>query len=282
MLPALFGVSVSQINLLLDTLLASFLVTGSVSWLYYSDRLMEFPVGVFGLALATVMLPQLSKAVANNDMQTYNNTLDWALRWVFIIAIPATLGMITLAKPMITTLFYSGEFSEHDVIMTARSLMTYTLGLSGFVLIKVLASGFYSRQDTRTPVKIAVIAMIANMGFNLIFIWHLQHAGLALSTALAALLNAALLYHGLRQQQLFQPLPGWRNLLLRISFASGLMAIVLGFGSGSLAFWINASIWERILYLFGWISAGMVIYLVSLLAFGLRLHHLSLKEKLTQ
>lgn len=277
MIPALFGVSVSQINLLIDTLMASFLVTGSVSWLYYSDRLMEFPVGVFGLALATVTLPNLSKAVARSDMQNYHHTLDWALRWVFLIGFPSMLGLITLAEPILTTLFHYGKFGDMDVMMTARSLVAYALGLLGFVLIKVLASGFYSRQDTRTPVKIAVIAMMTNILLNLTLIWPLQHAGLALATSLAALVNAGLLYRSLRKKALFQPLPGWHSFWLRIVIASGCMALLLWWGSGSLSIWLNMGMFERALHLFGWIMAGMLTYFISLIIFGFRLHHISLK-----
>lgn len=276
MLPAIFGVSVTQINLMVDTLMASFLVTGSVSWLYYSDRLMEFPVGVFGLALATVTLPNLSKTVAQGDLQAYSKTLDWSLRWVFLVVIPATFGMIALATPILSTLFHRGQFGEHDVIMTTRSLIAYTIGLLGFVAIKVLASGFYSRQDTRTPVKVAVIAMVTNIVLNLILIVPLQHAGLALSTALAALLNAGLLYYHLRKQNVFQPQAGWQVFLLRIFLASTLMALLLWWTCGTLSFWLNLGLFERALYLLGFITAGMLIYLVSLFAFGVRWHQLNL------
>ncbi|MEN8216048.1 MAG: murein biosynthesis integral membrane protein MurJ [Pseudomonadota bacterium] len=273
MLPALFGVSVSQINLLIDTLMASFLVTGSISWLYYSDRLMEFPLAIFGLALATVMLPDLSKSVAQGDMQKYSKTLDWALRWLFLILIPSMLGLIILAAPILTTLFHNGEFSDNDVIRTSHSLIAYSVGLVGFVLIKVLASGFYSRQDTRTPVKIAVIAMVANMVLNLILIWPLAHAGLALATSLAALLNAGLLYRGLRTEGVFQPQPGWRRFLLRIAMASGCMVLLLWWGSGPLDIWLNMGTLERALHLSGWIVAALVVYFASLVIFGFRLHH---------
>jgi len=275
MLPALFGVSVSQINLLIDTLMASFLVTGSISWLYYSDRLMEFPLAIFGLALATVMLPDLSKSVARGDMQTYSKTLDWALRWLFLIVIPSMLGLIVLAAPILTTLFHNGEFSGDDVIRTSHSLIAYSVGLIGFVLIKVLASGFYSRQDTRTPVKIAVIAMVANMVLNLILIWPLAHAGLALATSLAALLNAGLLYRGLRTQGVFQPQPGWGSFLLRIGIASTCMVLLLWWGSGPLSLWLSMDTWERALHLSGWIAAGFVVYFASLAIFGFRLRHMN-------
>ncbi len=276
MIPALFGVSVSQINLLVDTLMASFLISGSVSWLYYSDRLMEFPIGIFGIALATVMLPDLSKSVARGDMSKYNNTLDWALRWVFLIGVPSMLGLILLASPMLTTLFYSGQFTENDVIMTARSLMTYSVGLLGFVLIKVLASGFFARQDTRTPVKIAVIAMVVNMILNLAFIVPFAHAGLALATSIAALLNAALLYRGLRKQEVYTPQTGWRSLFIRISIASIAMIVILWFGSGSLSTWINMTILDRALQLLMWIIVGMLAYILTLFAVGFRLRHAQL------
>ncbi len=277
MVPALFGVSVTQINLLIDTLMASFLVTGSISWLYYSDRLMEFPLAIFGIALATVMLPDLSKSVARGDNESYNKVLDWALRWVFLIAIPSMLGLIVLAEPILATLFYNGEFGSNDVIMSARSLITYALGLVGFVLIKVLASGFYSRQDTRTPVKIAVIAMVANITLNLALIIPLAHAGLALATSLAALLNASLLYLGLRKINVFQPRPGWFIFVLRILLASLCLTILLKWGSGNLSDWLNISTWERALQLTGWIITGVLVYFASLAVFGFRLHHISLK-----
>ncbi len=279
MLPALFGVSVSQINLLMDTLMASFLVTGSISWLYYSDRLMEFPVGVFGLALATVMLPNLSKAIARGDIDSYNNTLDWALRWVFLIATPAMFGLMVLAGPILTTLFHGGEFKDSDIIMTTYSLMAYSIGLLGFILIKVLASGFYSRQDTRTPVKIGVIAMLTNISLNLTLIWHLAHVGLAIATSVAALLNAWLLYRGLRKQNLFQPQIGWNLLLLRVFIANIGMAVFLWWASDSLSVWFTMGGLERAGNLFGLIIIGMVIYAASLFIFGLRLKHISLKSE---
>jgi len=276
MLPALFGVSVSQINLLIDTLMASFLVTGSVSWLYYSDRLMEFPVGVFGLALATVMLPNLSKSVARGDMQSFSNTLDWALRWVFIVATPATIGLLILAGPILATLFHHGEFTAHDVMKSSASLVAYSFGLLGFVLVKVLVSGFYSRMDTGTPVKIAVIAMLTNITLNLLFIMPLQHVGLAFATSLAATVNAALLYYYLRKQAVFQPNAGWHALLLRIIIAAIGMAIVLWWGCGAMETWLNTHLLERGLRLLGWVTVGMVVYFLTLFIIGLRPAHLRL------
>jgi len=278
MIPALFGVSVAQINLLIDTLMASFLVTGSVSWLYYSDRLMEFPVAIFGVALATVTLPNLSKVIAQGNTLAYHRTLDWALRSTFLVVMPASVGLITLAVPILSTLFYSGKFGSHDVIMTSYSLMAFAFGLLGFVGVKVLASGFYARQNTRTPVKIAVIAMITNIVLNLILIVPLRHAGLALSTALAALLNTSLLYYQLRKQAVFEPQPGWSLFLLRIGVASGVMALLLVWGSGTTTEWLAMARLERAFYLAGWIIAGAAIYFASLFILGLRLQHLNLKQ----
>jgi putative peptidoglycan lipid II flippase len=234
---------------------------------------MEFPVGVFGLALATVILPNLSKLVAKNDNEAFEATLDWALRWVFLIGVPCTFGMATLSAPTLTTLFYGGEFSEHDIYRSSQSLIAYSVGLTGFVLIKVLASGFYSRQDTKTPVKVAVVSMVSNMVLNLAFIYHLQHVGLALATSIAALINASLLYYYLRQQNVFTPLAGWRNFLLRIAAAAILMTSILAWGSGSLEQWIAMSLSERVMQLFLWISVGAISYFGSLFIFGMRLQH---------
>jgi putative peptidoglycan lipid II flippase len=275
MLPALFGVSVSQINLLFDTLLASFLISGSVSWLYYADRLMEFPVGVFGLALATVILPSLSKLIARNDNNGFQATLDWGLRWVFVVTIPCTLGLMILASPILITLFYGGEFTQRDIQLTSYSLIAYTVGLSGFVLIKILAAGFYSRQDTKTPVKIAIIAMLTNMILNLAFIYHLQHVGLALATALAALLNAALLYSNLRRQQVYSPAAGWWPLLARIIAATLIMSSVLIYFTPNEYQWFTYTRWERAWQLFMLINLGLFSYALGLFIFGLRLRHLN-------
>ena len=281
MIPALFGVSVSQINLLIDTLMASFLVTGSVTWLYYSDRLMEFPVGVFGMALATVILPNLSKRIAQGEHEKFVLTLDWALRWTFIVVIPATVGLIVMAQPILTTLFHKGEFDQQDVIMTTRSLITYTVGMLGFISVKVLASAYYARQDTRTPVRIGVIAMITNICLNLLLIYPLQHAGLALSTSLAALLNSWLLYRGLRQQNIYIPQLGWFALLMRIALANVVMAAMLWWGTGgmnALQWWLSMGTGERALRLMLWLTIGIVSYFVALFTLGLRVDHISLKQ----
>lgn len=281
MLPGIFGSSVAQINLLFDTLIASFLVTGSISWLYYSDRLMEFPLGVFGIALATVILPRLSLQHAMASLNDFSRTLDWALRWVVLIGTPAACGLIILAAPMLMTLFQYGAFDLQDVQLARLSLMAYALGLPGFILIKVLAPAFYARQDTRTPVRIGVIAMLANMAMNVAFvipmvIWKLPgpHAGLALATSLAAFLNAGLLFRRLRRDDCFQPGAGWWPLLIRVGLASLCMLLVLGLGVSDLPVWHEREWLVRLGYLLMWVLVGALSYAGCLWLCGLRWRHL--------
>jgi putative peptidoglycan lipid II flippase len=274
MVPALFAVSVTQINLLLDTMLASFLQTGSISWLYYSDRLMEFPLGLLGVALATVILPKLSRRQAEAAPQAFSQTLDWGLRMTLVFGVPSALGLILLAGPMMATLFQSDVFDAHDVAMAERSLMAYSLGLQAFILIKVLAPGYYARQDTRTPVRIGVIAMAANMALNLALIWPLQHAGLALATSLSAYLNAYLLWRGLRRDDVYLPLPGWRRLGLQVAAAVLLMGMVIAWLAPPLDVWIEAGRGQRIQWLLTAIAVGAVGYFSMLALLGLRLRHL--------
>ena len=274
MLPALFAVSVTQINLLLDTVLASFLAAGSISWLYFSDRLVEFPLGVLGVALGTVILPKLSQKQAEESPEGFRHTLDWGLRATLVFGLPAALGLAMLAGPMIATLFQSAVFTPHDVRMATQSLMAYAVGLPAFILIKVLAPGYYARQDTRTPVKIAVIAMVANMAFNLALIVPLQHAGLALATSLSAYLNAFLLYRGLRRQGVYQPGAGWRRVWLWLVVGLVDMAVLLWFIVPPLDYWLTADTWSRALGLLAWITAGAGIYFLSMLLLGMRVRHL--------
>jgi len=278
MLPAIFGSSVAQINLLFDTIIASFLVTGSVTWLYYSDRLVEFPLGVFGIALATVILPSLSEQHARSSPQQFARTLDWALRWVVLVGTPATLGLIMLAGPILTALFQHGDFAATDVVMARLSLMAYGLGLLGFILVKVLAPGFYARQDTRTPVRIGVIAMVANMGLNIIFVVPLAwfevpgaHAGLALATSLAAFLNAGLLFRGLVRGGIFHAQPGWGRLALQCLLACAAMALLLWWLSDPAELWSARSISQRLVHLLLQVGAGIVAYFAVLHLLGLRL-----------
>jgi len=286
MIPAIIGVSVVQINLLFDTIIASFLETGSVSWLYYSDRLVEFPLGVFGIALATVVLPTLSKQVAREDDEGFSATMDWALRWVFLLGVPATLGLVMMAGPMLATLFYYGEFSSKDLQMASLSMMAYALGLLGFILVKVLAPGFYSRQDTKTPVNIAIKAMLLGMVMNLLFVVPMMwldipgaHAGLALATALSAFINAGLLFYVLRKQQVFQLQRGWRLFLLRITVAAMVMGGLLYICSPALEEWMVWSGLQRAMWLSVWVAVGIVSYFATLMLLGVRLKDLLGKPK---
>lgn len=278
-LPALFGVSVSQLNLLLDTLIASFLVGGSISWLYYSDRLMEFPLGILGVALGTVILPNLSRNHAEQSHEQFSRTIDWALRWVLLLGLPSAVGMLVLAGPMFAALFYSKAFTAEDVLKASQSLQAYSFGLLGFMSIKVLAPGFYSRQDTRTPVRIGVITMIVNMALNLALMFPLGHVGLALSTTLSASLNAGLLYRQLRLQGVYRPQPGWGRLLRQGVLAALLLGVVLSLGGvGDLSVWLAWSSTERVLRLVFWILVGVAVYGLALLALGVRPRHLTSRD----
>jgi len=274
MLPALFWVSVTQINLLIDTLLASFLPHGSISWLYYSDRLVEFPLGVFGIALATVILPNLSKDWSAGRHQAFSSSLDWGLRWVMLIGMPAAVGLFVLAEPILATLFQYRSFGVHDVHMAGMSLMAYAVGLVGFILVKILVPGFTSRQDTRTPVRFGVYAMGVNLVLNLSLIWSLAHAGLALATSLAACVNAGLLLRGLRREGVYRPAVGWRLFLLQVILANVAMGAVLYHFTWPLD-WSAWEMQERLLKLLLWIAIGAGIYLGTLALSGI---HLSLRR----
>ncbi len=274
MLPALFGVSVAQINLLLDTVLASFLQTGSVSWLYYSDRLAELPLGVFGIAIATVILPSLSRKHAEKSGDEFAKMLDWAVRMVLLIGIPSAVALILLAEPLLTTLFHYGEMTDRDVSMAAMSLRAYGLGLLAFMLIKVLAPGYFSRQDTKTPVKIAVKAMVANMVFNLILVFPLAHAGLALATALSAFMNAGWLLHGLIKQGVFKWQSGWLKWSLQLVCANALMAAVILLFAPAASDWLSAGLWQRVEWMFLLVAGAVLVYCASLILSGVRMHHL--------
>lgn len=274
MLPALFGVSVAQINLLLDTVLASFLQQGSVSWLYYSDRLAELPLGVFGIAIATVILPSLSRKHAEASPEKFSQMLDWALRMVMLIGVPAAVALIVLSKPLLTTLFHYGAMTERDVEMASMSLQAYGLGLLAFMLIKVLAPGYFSRQDTKTPVKIAVIAMVANMVFNLALIFPLAHAGLALATALSAFLNAGLLLRGLLKQGVYNFAPGWGKWIFQLTAANVAMGVLLYSFAPAAADWLAAGLWDRVTWMAMLVVGGGAVYAVVLVLLGLRPRHL--------
>jgi putative peptidoglycan lipid II flippase len=277
MVPALFGVSVSQVNLLLDTVLASFLPTGSVSWLYYSDRLTELPLGVFGIAIATVILPRLSRLQADADTERFSETLDWGMRAVLLIALPASIALMLLATPILVTLFQYGALSADDVSMASLSLRAYSLGLLAFMLIKILAPGFYARKDMVTPVRIGIKAMAANMILNLLFViplytlWNVGHVGLALATSVAAYLNAGLLLRGLRQSGILHYQPGWPRFLWRLLVATLAMAATLLLLSPPLELWQQWGWWDRSLQLALLVMEGLVVYVGCQMIMGTRM-----------
>jgi len=275
MVPALFGVSVSQINLLFDTFIASLLVAGSVSWLYFSDRLMELPLGTFGIAIAIVVLPSLSRKHAQASLAEFSETLDWAFRLVVLIAIPAALALIVIAEPLLVTLFQNSNFDEVDVVRSAGSLKAYALGLIAFMAIKIFAPGFYARQNTSTPVKIGVIAMASNMVMNLVFfLAGLAHVGLALATSLAAYLNAGLLLRGLQREGVFTFQAGWGIFLLRVLMANGLMVYFLHSYSGDWQTWLDWTALQQIARLAILVLGGMALYTAVLFGAGLRWRHI--------
>ncbi|MBG6247832.1 MULTISPECIES: murein biosynthesis integral membrane protein MurJ [Symbiopectobacterium] len=270
MAPAILGVSVSQISLIINTIFASFLSEGAVSWMYYADRLMEFPSSVLGVALGTILLPSLAKSVASGDQEAYSHLMDWGLRLCFLLALPSAVALGILSKPLIVALFQYGKFSALDALMTQRALIAYAIGLMGLIVVKVLVPGFYSRQDIKTPVKIALVTLALTQVMNLIFIGSLQHAGLALSIGLASCLNAGLLYWQLRKQQLFQPRPGWGTFLVKLLIAVLAMSAVLI----ALLVWMPA--WDiggmtvRISRLMLVVVAGAGTYFVMLALLGFR------------
>jgi len=278
--PTLFGASVAQINLLFDTLIASLLAAGSVSWLYYADRLLEFPLGIFGVALGTAILPRLSSDHARADPAAFHRTLEQALRLVAVLGVPATAGLVLLAGPILATLFGYGEFGANDTHMAALALFGYGVGLPAFLLVKILQPGFFSRQDTRTPVRIGVTALVTNMGLNVVIVGGMvmagfvaPHAGLALATALSGWLHAGLLYHRLVREGHYRRAPGWGLLALRVGLATAAMAAVLTWFAGPAATWGTLGWRDKAPILAALIGGGGVTYLVALVLTGLRPRH---------
>jgi putative peptidoglycan lipid II flippase len=277
MIPGIIGSSMAQVSLLLDTLIASFLVTGSIAWLYYADRLMEFALGVFSIALATVILPGLSAQHAEGSTERFSGTLDWALRLVMVVVIPAAVGLFVLAGPITAAIFGYGQFSARDVEMTRYGLMAYSWGLVGFSLVKVLAPGYFARQDTRTPVRVGLIALAVNMALNVGVVLPAHYAGfpapfvlLATSTCISAAVNSTLLWRGLRREGVYRPLPGWGVLLWRLLFANLCMAVALWWFTGDLERWLAARPVDRALHLVAGVLLGIVVYAAALFASGLR------------
>src|SRR5688572_14712320 len=266
MAPAAFGVSVSQISLLINQVFASFLQTGSVSWLYYADRLMELPAGVLGVAAGTILLPSLSRYHAQANQEEYARLLDWGLRVAVLLAVPSAAALAVLALPLISSLFHYGRFSAEDAWMTRQALVAYSVGLVGMILVKILAPGFYAQHNVATPVKIGIFTLFATQAMNLAFVGPLKHAGLALAIGLGACLNAALLYRGLRRNGVYQPVAGWPAFLLKVAASVGFMVVVLYTTMGDAAWWLAAG-WEKKLpAVIGLALLGAATYGGSLLA----------------
>ncbi|MEO8125283.1 MAG: murein biosynthesis integral membrane protein MurJ [Burkholderiales bacterium] len=272
MLPALLGVSVAQLSLLINTQIASHVGVGAVSWLTYADRLMEFPTALLGVALGVVLLPQLSAAQAIDDGKAYSGLLDWGLRLVVLLALPCAMALIVFPTPIVASLYNYGAFDSQDVQMTVVALMGYGVGLMGLVGVKVLAPGFYARQDIRTPVRIAIAMLVLTQLMNLAFVPKLGHAGLALSIGLAALCNSALLLIGLRRKGVYKPLPGWPGFGWRVGAATALMGAGLAWAAHAFD-WValGAQPLNRIGLLALSLVAAAVVYFGALLVLGLPL-----------
>ncbi|MDC0947828.1 murein biosynthesis integral membrane protein MurJ [Gammaproteobacteria bacterium] len=269
--PSIFGASVAQINMLVNTLIASFLVTGSISWLYYSDRLMEFPIGVIAVALGTVILPALSKRHQQDKPAVFSAIVDWGLRLALVVSLPAAVALGCFAEPLLTVLFQYGELKPSDVEMSAKSLRMFALGLPFIVSIKIFAPAFYARQDTRTPVRIGIAAMICNMLIGATLAPFLGHVGLAIAFCLSSVVNACLLGITLYRRDVYRPERAlWSGFLLKVGLAATLMGAVLLYAAADSSRWFDASLWQRLAMLGGWGGAAAVIYFGVLWSFGFR------------
>ena len=283
MIPALFGVSVSQINLLLDTVIASFLMTGSISWLYYSDRLLEFPLGLFGIAISTVILPTLARHHVNREGDSaksavdFRNTMDWGVRMILLLGVPAAIGIAVLAQPMLLTLFMRGNFMLNDVRAASYSLWAFNAGLLSFMLIKILANGYYARQDTKTPVKIGIIAMVSNMGFNLLAI-PFSYVGLAIASAMSATLNAYLLYRGLAKADVYHFSRKSAVFFGKVLLAAIAMGAAVWYYVPEINQWAKMDFFMRVYWLVWLIVLAAIVYGATLILLGVRKHHLLTKN----
>jgi putative peptidoglycan lipid II flippase len=277
--PAALGVSVAQISLLINTQIASQLGDGAVSWIYYADRLMEFPSALLGVALGTVLLPSLVRHHASDDQRAYSRLLDWGLRITLLLSLPAALALAMLATPLIATLFWHGDaFTQHDVFMTRNALVAYAVGLAGLILVKILAPGFYAKQNIRTPVKVAIVTLVVTQLLNAAFVPFFRHAGLSLAIAVGALFNAGWLWWLMRRSGAYQPEPGWGAFLMKVAVALYLMGGALWYTMGRESSWFELAAAPRAAKLAMVIAAGTLAYFASLAAMGLRMRHFSRHE----
>ena len=270
MVPALFGVSIAQINLLVDTVFASFLQVGSVTWLFYTDRLTDFPLGVFGVAIATVILPHLSRRHAEQSAENFSRAIDWGLRLLLLIGLPAGLGLAFFSMPLIASCFGYGHFTAINILQTQKSLITLGLGVPAFMMVKVLASGFYARQNIKTPVKVGVLSMVVNTLFCALLIGPLAHAGLALASSIASYVNCGVLLLLLLRRNIYQPSPGWGLFVMQLLVANALVVGYLVLMAGDISFWLAKPAVLRLSLLLAHVLAAIVIYLLSLRICGMR------------
>jgi putative peptidoglycan lipid II flippase len=284
MLPTVFSSSVAQVNLLVDSLIASFLATGSVSWLYYADRIMEFPLGIFSIALGTVLLTNLAQHHALKNTLGFSATLDWAFRVTAVVVLPAAMGLLVFSGPLLTTLFNYGAFGTYDTLMVTWALTTYSMGLLSFTMVKVLLPAYYARQDSRTPLRTAVVAVAANLGLNMLITvpwaragYIAPHAGLALCTSIASFVNAWQLYRGLRKAGVYAPTYGWKKLLARVLLANLVMGGMLLCFAGGLQRWAARGALDRVEWLAFWLIAAIAVYFGTLFLTGFRLADLRVK-----
>lgn len=277
MLPTLFSSSVAQLNLIVGTVFASLLITGSQTWLYSADRLSELPLGLFGVAIGTVILPHLSSRHAAGDAEGYARTIDWGLRMVILFGIPAGVGLLMLAEPLVSAMFQHGAFTAEDARMTGLALSATAIGVPAFMLTKVLLPAYFSRQDTVTPMRAAVATVFVNVGLIVVIttpLWYFDiagaHAGIALATALAGVVNAALLWTWLHRDRIYRAQPGWTSYLVRVLVAAALMALVLWILRLHLGDFTAMPLWPRIGTMLACVAIGAATYLLALLALGLR------------
>ncbi|WP_018150198.1 murein biosynthesis integral membrane protein MurJ [Leeia oryzae] len=271
--PAIFAVSISQISLLINTWFASYLENGSVTWLYNADRLMELPTGLLGVALGTVLLPSLSRHAASNNHDEFNALLDWGLRLTLLLALPAAVGLAMLASPLLATLFMGGKYTAHDVFMTQQALVAYSVGLIALILIKVLAPGFYAKQNIKTPVKIGVMVLLGTQLLNILLVSRFHHAGLALAISLGACMNASLLFYNLRKRGDYSPAAGWGMFTVKLGLATLAMAASLWFLRGHFEQWLHIRAWQRAIWLTVCVAGGAGVYFASLYLLGFRVAH---------
>jgi putative peptidoglycan lipid II flippase len=276
--PGIIGVSAAQISALINTQLAAWLGDGRISWITYADRLMEFPSALLGVALGTILLPSLAKHHSDDNREEYSSLLDWGLRLAFLLALPAAIALWLLSVPLISTLYQYGKFTILDVWETRAALLGYSVGLLALVLVKILAPGFYARQNLKTPVKIALLSVFVTQVIALSLMWRMGQAGLTLATSLGACVNAMLLFWMLRKRGIYSLRPGWLGFLARLALALGVLAAVLYLLAGQADYWLHASLWTKVGRLAGVVAAGAAAYLGTLFLLGFRLRDFNRRE----